>query len=318
MRYTFLRDSKTVSGIAQQSKPRAFKRLKRIDALWGYAFITPQLMGFLIFVIGPLIAVFVFSLQEFNILANKRTFVGFGNYSQMFLEDSLFIKTLLNSLVFTVGLVPINIALALTLSIVLSQNMPGKIFFRMIFFAPVLTSAVAWAIVWRFLLQGENGIVNQYLIFFGIRGPNWLREVGWAMLSVIVVRVIKNVGLNMIIFLAALSNIPVQYVEAARIDGANRWVIFQKITLPFLAPTSLMVVIITVIGSLQVFDHILLLTAGGPQHSTLVLVYYIYYQAFEFFEVGYASGAAVILFVLALVFTLVQWLLRRKFVFQEV
>ena len=210
MRYTFLRDSKTVRGIAQQSKPRAFKRLKRMDALWGYAFITPQLLGFLIFVIGPLIAVFVFSLQEFNILANKRSFVGFVNYSQMFLKDSLFIKTLLNSLVFTAGLVPMNIALALTLAIVLSQNVPGKIFFRMIFFAPVLTSAVAWAIVWRFLLQGENGIVNQYLTFFGIRGPIWLREIGWAMLSVIVVRVVKNVGLNMVLFLAALSNIPVQ------------------------------------------------------------------------------------------------------------
>ena len=132
------------------------------------------------------------------------------------------------------------------------------------------------------------------------------------MISVIVTLVIKNVGLNTIILLSALTNLPNEYREAARVDGATRWQVFRQITLPLLAPTLLFVTVITVIGSLKVFDHIMLMTAGGPANSTMVLVYYIYYQAFQFFETGYASALAVILFILAAALTLIQWLLRGK------
>ncbi len=277
-----------------------------------YLFIAPQMAGFFIFVLGPLVAVFIFSLQSRNLLSGQVSFVGLQNYIQMIQMDPLFTKTLVNSLIFTMGLVPTNIALALAISLILSKQFRGTTFFRTVFFTPVVTSAVAWAIVWKFLLQGEAGLVNRYLEIFGITGPNWLREPHWAMFSVIITRVFKNLGMNIVLYMAAITNLPTQLMEAATIDGAGRWTIFHKITFPLLMPTTLMISVLTVIGSLKVFDHIMLLTAGGPNNATMVMVYYIYHQAFQFFETGYASGLAVILFLIVLVLTLSQWSIRKK------
>ncbi len=289
----------------------------RRDELYGYLFIAPQMIGFLVFVIGPLIAVFIYSFQERNLLTGQATFVGLENYFTMFYKDKLFSKVMLNSLFFTLGLVPLNVALSLGLAVALTNQLRGTTLFRTVFFAPVVTSAVAWAIVWKFMLQHESGTVNQYLALIGIDGPNWLREPAWAMISIIFTRALKNMGLNMIIFMAALASIPKTYSEAAKVDGANEWKIFRHITLPLLAPTTLMVVIITVIGSLKVFDHIVLLTGGGPANATMVLVNYIYHQGFQFFETGYASALAVVLFLITLILTVTQWSLRRRFVYHE-
>ena len=291
--------------------------LKRVDTLWGYLFIAPSMLGFLMFVLGPLLAVFLFSLQTRNLLTGQTAFIGFENYRVMLLEDQLFSKTMLNSLVFTAGLVPLNIIMAMTFAILLSRETVINRLFQTIYFAPVVTSAVAWAIVWRFMLQGQQGVVNQLLGIFGINGPNWLFEPGSAMFAVIFTRAIKGVGLNMVIFLSALTNIPEDFKDAARVDGAGGWQIFRHITFPLLAPTTLMVTIITIIGSLKVFDTIVLLTNGGPSNATTVLVYYIYYQAFRFFETGYASALAVILFIIALGFTVIQWGLRRRLAYAE-
>jgi multiple sugar transport system permease protein len=296
---------------------KSYKGLARQDAMWGYLFIFPSVLGFFLFVLGPLIAVFVFSTQSRNLLTGQVTYIGMQNYQDLFTADPLFKKTVINSLVFTAGLVPLNIILALTLAILLNRQTRSARIFQTIFFGPVVTSAVAWAIVWRFMLQGEQGVVNQVLAIFGLHGPNWLFEPNWAMFSVIFTRAIKGVGLNMVIFLSALANIPEEFTDAARVDGANDWRIFRNITFPLLAPTTLMVIIITVIGSLKVFDTIVLLTNGGPSNATTVLVYYIYYQAFKFFETGYASGLAVILFLITLVLTVIQWSLRRKVVHAE-
>ena len=288
------------------------------DSVWGYAFVTPQLIGFTVFVLIPIVSVFLFSMESRNLLSGKVSFIGLDNYATMFGKDPLFWKTIGNTLVFSAGLVPFNIALALLLANLLARALAGITFFRAVFFAPVITASVAWAIVWQFLLQGERGPINQFLAVLGLNGPDWLRTEGWAMAAVIFSRVIKTVGLNTVIFLAALKNIPSELVEAAQIDGANRAQVFRKITLPLLAPTTMLVTVITVIGSLQVFDHIVLLTQGGPANSTFVLVYYIYFQAFKVFETGYASSLAVVLFVIALTLTLVQWALRRRFVYNEV
>jgi multiple sugar transport system permease protein len=291
--------------------------LARQEELYGYLFIAPQLLGFVLFVLGPIIAVFIYSFQERNLLTGAVTFVGPANYIHMFSADRLFSKVISNSLIFTAGLVPLNVVLSLALALLLSYKLRGIGFFRTIYFAPVVTSAVAWAIVWRFMLQHESGPINQYLALIGIDGPNWLREPAWAMVSVIVTRVFKNVGLNMIIYMAAIAALPKSYDEAALVDGANRWQILRYITLPLLAPTTLMVVVITLIGSLKVFDHIVLLTGGGPANATMVLVNYIYHQGFQTFETGYASSLAVILFILTLSLTLLQWSLRRRFVYHE-
>lgn len=291
--------------------------LKRQDRVLGYLFVSPQLLGYLVFVLYPLIAIIVFSLQDYNLLSGVRGWIGFDNYRSMFASGSLFLKTLGNSLVFTAGLVPANVILALFLANLLTKPIRGRTFFRVLVFAPVITSAVAWAIVWKFMLDGENGIINQLLALVSIDGPNWLRSPAWAMVSVIVVRVLKNVGLNVVLFTAALMSVPPQFAESASIDGASGRQIFFRITLPQIMPSVIMVTIITLIGSLKVFDHIMVLTAGGPNNATMVLVYYIYYQAFQFSEPGAASGGAVVLFLVALLLTLFQWTLRKRMAYQE-
>lgn len=290
--------------------------LSRRDALFGYLFIAPQLLGFALLVLGPLVAVVVFSTQERNLLTGEVRNVGLDNFEFMLTEDPFFTKVLKNSLVFSGGLVPFNLILALVLALLLTQRVPGIVFFRMLFFAPVITSTVAWAVVWRFLLQGEAGI-NSFLQLAGINGPNWLREPDWAMFSVIFTQVIKNVGLNTLIFMAALQNIPRDFSDAASVDGANLFQRVRHITVPMLSPTIMLVLLITLIGSLKVFDLIMLLTGGGPANSTNVLVYYIYFRAFKVFQTGYASSLALVLFVMALAITIVQWMLRRRFVYSE-
>lgn len=310
----------TSQSLERDAVPEKRKRqlsLAARDSLYGYLFITPQIIGFLLFVVGPVILVILYSFQERNMLTGLSEPVGFANYERMLGGDPLFPQVLTNSLIFTAGLVPLNLFLSLILAMMLNQKLRGITFFRTLFFAPVVTSAAAWAIVWRFILQGEDGTLNQFLALVGIQGPNWLREPSWAMFSVIFTRVLKNVGLNMIIFLAALQSIPREYTEAATVDGANVFQRFTRITIPLLSPTILLVTVLTIIGSLKIFDHIVLMTNGGPSNATTVLVYYIYFQAFRVFNTGYASALAVVLFMLALIATVTQWLLRKRFVYSE-
>lgn len=291
--------------------------LARREAIFGYLFVLPQVLGFLLFVVGPLIAVIYYSFQDRNILTGISEPAGFANYNFMLNQDPLFWDVLINSLVFTLGLVPLNLMLATILAVLLNRKFAGSTFFRTVFFSPVVTSAAAWAIVWKFILQGDDGALNQFLGLVGIDGPNWLREEDWAMVSVIVTRVLKNVGTNMIILLAALQSIPKDYEEAAAVDGANQFQRLFKITIPLLAPTLLLLTVLTLIGSLKIFDHIVLMTNGGPSNATTVLVYYIYFQGFQVFNTGYASALAVILFFLALIATVTQWTLRKRFVYSE-
>lgn len=300
------------------AEPNFWQRLslRQKDQVFGYLFVAPQTIGFLLFVLVPLVMVFVFATQHRNLLAGTVEPAGFANFERMLNDDPFFETVLRNSLVFAAGLVPINITIALTLSIILTQRIRGAIVFRTLFFAPVITSAVAWAIVWRFLLQGDQGI-NAFLELVGIDGPNWLREPNWAMFSVIFSRAIKGVGLNMIILMAALQNIPQDYNDAAAVDGANAFQRARFITIPLIMPTLMLVILITLIGSLKAFDHILLMTQGGPGNATNVLVYYVYFQGFRIYQTGYASALAVILFAITMTATLVQWFLRRRFSYEE-
>ncbi|WP_062228003.1 carbohydrate ABC transporter permease [Aureimonas frigidaquae] len=286
--------------------------LRRRETLEGWLFVSPTVIGFLIFFLGPLIAIFVYAMSDWNFLSGEAMFVGLANFEDALFQNPDFWHVVRNSAVFALGLVPLNVALALFLAVALARPFRGVILFRTIFFAPVITSAIAWAIVWRFMLQGESGAVNQLLAYLGIAGPNWLREPNWAMAAVIVTRVIKMVGLNMILYIAALQSIPRDYEEAAGLEGASRWQIFRMITLPLLAPTTLVITVLTTIGSFKVFDHIYQMTGGGPENGTLVLAFYIYQQGFQFFDIGYASALAMIMFVIVMALTIVQVLLRRK------
>ena len=293
--------------------PRAsWLTLRRREMFEGWLFVSPTLIGFLIFFLGPLIAVIIYSLSEWNLLSQQMTYIGTANYQDALTQNPDFWHVIRNSVIFAAGLVPLNMTLALALALALCRPGRGVVFFRTAFFAPVVTSAVAWAIVWKFLLQGEAGAVNQMLATVGIDGPNWLREPDWAMAAVIVTRVLKMVGLNMILYIAALQSIPRDYEEAARLEGAGNWQIFRMVTWPLLAPSTLIIRVITTIGSFKVFDHIYLMTGGGPENGTLVLAFYIYEQAFEFFNVGYASALAMIMFAIVLVLAVVQIMLRQK------
>jgi len=288
----------------------------RRDWLVGYAMVAPVVLGALAFVVLPLGMVVWYSLHEWNVLANTFTFVGGENYQRMAADAGL-ADALLASLWFSAGLVVLNISLALLLAVLLNQKLPGTTTFRTFFFSPVVVSLVAWTIVWSFLLQADGGI-NGFLEAVGLQGPNWLRHETTAMVAVIVVQVFKSVGLNMILFLAALQGVPEELQEAALLDGAGAWRRFRSITLPLISPTILLVSIITIVGSLEVFAQIDVLTGGGPGNSTTVLVYYLYQQAFRFNEFGYASAIAVLLFVIVLVLTLLQWQSRKRWVFHEV
>ncbi|MFI7447358.1 carbohydrate ABC transporter permease [Nonomuraea sp. NPDC049714] len=292
-----------------------FWTIPRRDALVGYLLISPQLAGSVLFVLLPLALVGWYSLQEWNVLAGTFDFVGGENYAKL-LADPNMGEVLTSTTLFSIGLVVLNLALALLLAILLNQKLAGTTFFRTLFFSPVLVSLVAWTIVWQFLLQGDGGI-NGLLGAVGVDGPNWLRGDATALLSVVVVQVIKNVGLNMVLFLAALQGVPRQLYEAAELDGANAWVRFLRITMPLISPTVLLTSIITVVGSLQVFAQIAVLTQGGPGMSTTVLVYYLYQQAFQFRHFGYGATLSVLLFLIVAALTLVQWRMRRKWVFHE-
>lgn len=301
----------TMAARAQRSDA-PWLTLKMREAMEAWLFLSPTLAGFLIFFVAPLVAVLGYSLTEWNLLTQQATFVGLANYEDALTRNADFWHVARNSAVFALGLVPLNMALALLLALALSGQFRGVVVFRTIFFAPVVTSAAAWAIVWKFQLQGEAGFINQMLAGIGIAGPNWLREPNWAMAAVIVTRVIKMVGLNMILYIAALQAIPRDYDAAARLEGASSLQIFRMITWPMLGPTTLVIMVITTIGSFKVFDHIYLMTGGGPENGTLVLAFYIYQQGFEFFNVGYASALAMIMFVIVMALTVVQLALRRK------
>lgn len=295
------------------TKSAGARSLRRKEALTGYAFVLPQLIGFTFFVLIPLVNVFIYSFHNKNMLFGTNIFIGFDNYIKLFTNDSLFWMTLRNTFVFSVLLVPLNLVLALMLALYLGDGGFGTRFTRTVIFLPVVTSGVAWAIVWKYLLQsGTAGPVNYFLSLVGIPGPNWLTDKGWAMISVVINRVLKNLGTNVLIFYGAVMNMPQDVIEAARIDGAGSWKLLVKIKLPLLMPTILMVSIVTMIGSMRVFDTIRLMTDGGPEGSTMVLVYYIYHQAFKMFNTGYASAIAVVLFVIVLILTIIQWAMRKK------
>ncbi|MDP9562470.1 MULTISPECIES: carbohydrate ABC transporter permease [Agrobacterium] len=307
--------------VAQEiTRPRhrpssAFWTIARRDSLAGFLFIAPQLIGIIIFVLIPLGLVFWYSLHEWNVLANTFTYTGAQNY-RMLIEDGNLLEVLGATGIFSAGLVVFNLSLALLLAVLLNQKLAGIAIFRTLFFSPVVVSLVAWTIVWGFLLQ-KNGGINGMLLMVGIEGPNWLREETTAMISVIVVQVFKNVGLNMILFLAALQGVPKELYEAARIDGAPAFKQFRRITLPLISPTILLTSIITIVGSLQVFAQIAVLTQGGPGLSTTVLVYYLYQQAFQFHFFGYGSTLSILLFLIVAVLTFAQWQMRKRIVFYE-
>lgn len=281
----------------------------------GWMMIFPVLLGFVLFVVYPIFSVIRDSFTSYNPLSGEAAFIGIDNYTRLLTDETALIVAK-NTFIFALLLVPVNMILALTLASMLNANFAGKTGFRAVFFSPVVVSTVAWTIVWRYILQ-DDGPINFGLGQFGIDGANWLQDGSWPMISVVMVQVFKNVGMNMVFFLAALQGVPDEMYEAAEIDGARRWSQFRYITLPFISPTILLVSVLTIAGAFQVFAQVLLLTGGGPGLSTTVLAYYIYLTAFKIFDLGYASALATVLFIFIMILTVIQWRLRKKWSFRE-
>ncbi len=271
----------------------------------------PAILGTFIFIIIPMICSFGLSFTKWDLL-NSVKFVGLQNYVQLFQSD-LFYKILSNTVVFALATSISGVIIPLILASILNSKIRGSEFYKTAYFLPFITPMVVVGIVWAWIFDPNIGLLNQVLQIH----INWLYDSKYAMPALIIVSVWKLIGYNMIIFLSSMSGISQSMFEAAKIDGANAFQTFKNVTIPLLSPTIFFVVIITAISSFQVFDLIYLMTQGGPFDSTNVLVYAIYKNAFEFFNVGKASAIAYVLFLIILVLTLIQWHFRRKLVYNE-
>ncbi|OME82100.1 sugar ABC transporter permease [Paenibacillus sp. FSL A5-0031] len=297
-------------------KSAGLASLKSKEMWMGYLFILPIVAGYIIFLFGPIVYAFMMSFTNWSLFGNT-AYIGLDNYIYAMRDDPVFWDTVVNTVYFSAGLVPLNIVLSLLLAMLLKRKIWGIGLFRTAIFTPVVVSLVVWGIVWKFIFSTDGGLVNLLIRTFGGTEIAWLFSETWTMPTVIVVSALKGVGMNMVIFLAALHDVPKDYYEASKIDGASRWETFKSITLPMITPAVFMVTIITVIGSLKVFGQIYVMTGGGPGTSTYVMVFYIFKQAFRSYEFGYASALAFILFSIILVLTLIQWKLRKRWVHYE-
>ena len=275
-------------------------------------FLLPALLGTLIFIIIPVLCSFGLSFAKWDLL-NPITIVGLENYKNLF-NDKVFYQTLVNTIVFAISTSTFGVIIPLILASVLNSKIRGSEFFKTAYFLPFITPMIVIGIVWGWIFDPNIGLLNKLLHLH----INWLYDVKFAMPALIAVSVWKLIGYNMIIFLSTLSSISQSLFEAAKIDGANSLQTFRHVTVPMLSPTIFFVVIITTISSFQVFDLIYLMTQGGPFNSTNVLVYSIYQNAFEYFNVGEASAIAYVLFAIILVLTLLQWKFRKKIVYNEI
>ncbi len=286
-------------------------------SLAGYLFVGPAMLAILVFFFGPVLAALFLSFTDFDIYAladiNNLRFIGFKNYLEL-LTTPLFWKALSNTLFFVFVGGPISMMASLGAALLLnSQKALLKDFVRTIFFAPVVTTLVATAIVFKYLLHTKYGFINFGLENIGIKPIDWLGDPNWAMPAIIVFSVWKNFGYNMIIFIAALQNVPQELHEAARIDGASPWQRFLNVTLPSLGPSVLLVSIMTMTGYFQLFAEPYVMTQGGPAEQTVTVLYMMYEQGFKWWNLGSATAVAFILFLMMLIMTLVQMRIAKKY-----
>ena len=286
------------------------------------ATLVPLGAAFLLFWIYPIAAAAVLSFTNWHGFVSQTPFIGLANYMRAF-QDPIFLQALRNTLVFVLITAPAGISLGLLLALAINRAGPLTQFFRTIYFIPVITSVIATAFVWRYMYQPQFGVFNQVLSLLGLPTQRWLLNPGQALLCVAAFAIWQGVGFNMVIFLAGLTTIDSVYYDAARVDGANSWQVFWKVTLPLLRQTILFVMVTTIINGLQVFAPVYIMTSaiisggesapGGPMNRTLVIVVYQWLMAFKELELGYGAAMGMILLVIILVATLLQlrWLRAR-------
>lgn len=284
------------------------RRRRLLNNLTAYSFIAPNFIGFAVFTLGPIIFAFMLAFMHWD-GSNPIEFAGLDNFFKLF-RDRVFQAAFWNTIIYTGFTVPLTLVCSLGLAILLNQKIFGRNFFRTVAFFPYVASLVAVAVVWNMIFHPEFGPVNMILYTLGVDPndlPRWAADKDWAMITIIMFSVWKYMGYFMVIYLAGLQGIAAELYEAADIDGASAWQKFWRITLPQLGPTTFFVSVMLTIQSFKVFDQVYMITQGGPGTSTLMLVYHIYNEAFISWDLGYSSMVALVLFLLVLVITVVQF-----------
>jgi len=283
----------------------------RLRKVLPYLLIAPSLAVFLVFDIWPIIYSFYLSFMKWNLLSPKKTFVGLDNYITIFTSEE-FLKALWHTVVFTIGRVGGSLTFALLLALLLNTQKRWVSWVQASIFSPHVVSMVSISMLWLWLMDPNHGLLNYLLSLVGLPPSRWLAGVDTALLSVIIVTVWKAIGYDMVIFLSGLQAIPEELHEAAKIDGANSFQRFWKITFPLLSPTTFFLTVTSIIASFQVFDSVRVMTGGGPVDATTVLVFYIYQHGFRFYKIGQATAASTVLFLIILILTVLQFKYAEK------
>jgi len=288
-------------------------KLRQREAILFYLCISPWLIGFVLFYLGPILASLYYSLTEWDLLTAPQ-FIGLDNYVRLFTRDPLALKSFKVTLVYTLVYVPMDLIFGLSLALMLNQKLRGLGIFRTVYYLPSVLSGVAYVVMWMWMFNPQHGLINTLLSYVGIQGPRWLLDPKWA-LGALIMMSLWGVGRTMVIFLAGLQDIPTVLYEAAEIDGASHWKKFWRVTLPLLTPSLLFNLLFGIILTFQTFTNAFVATNGGPLDSTLFYVLYLYRKAFEHLQMGYASAMAWVLFLVVLGCTLVIFLTSGKWVF---
>jgi multiple sugar transport system permease protein len=288
-------------------------KMARREAMEGYLFILPWILGFLIFRLGPMLYSLFLSFTDYAARGAPQ-FIGLENYTYMFTKDPRFLDSLRSTLAFVVGYLPLNLALGLAIALLMNQRVRGITGFRAIYYLPAVTSGVAVAILWQFVFHKQWGILNAILAVFGVQSIGWLVDPNWVMVAFVIMS-IWGVGGSMIIYLAGLQSIPTELYESASIDGANGVRKFWHITLPMLTPTIFFVLITGLIGAFQIFESAYIMTGGGPNYATYFFGLNIYFTAFQSLRFAYASTLAWMLFAIIAALTIFVFTTSRRWVF---
>lgn len=288
--------------------------MKHKEYIWAYLFVAAPILGFMLFALIPLSYSVYVSFTDYSGYTAP-VFNGGDNYVKL-VNDELFWKTLLNTFYAALS-IPIGMALALGFAAALNQKIHGIRFFRTMFFLPTISSIIALTLLWKWIFNDTYGLLNYLLQFIGIQGPAWLSSELWAMPAMIIQGVWGSLGINIVLYLAALQGVPSSFYEAAEIDGANRWEKFRHITIPCISPTTLYVLITSIIGALQDYPRFQIMTEGGPNYSTTTIVYYLFQNAFRYMEMGFASAMAWILGFIILAITVLNFYLSKRWVHYE-
>jgi multiple sugar transport system permease protein len=303
----------------QSSRPHRHLSLARREALWAYAFISPWLIGFLIFTVGPMLASLYFSFTDYDIVTSPR-WIGLSNYINL-MRDELFWHALGVTFKFAIIALPLNLIISYLIAVLLNQNITGRNFWRTVYFLPSVIAGVAVALLWARIFDPRYGILNPFLERFGIQGPGWLSDPQWA-LPALVIMSLWSVGGNIILYLAGLQGVPTDLYDAAKVDGATALQRFRHVTIPMTTPVIFFNLILGLIATFQYFTEVYVISSstgnlGGPARSTLFYNLYLYQNAFKYFHMGYASTMAWVLFVIVLVFTLLIFRSSNAWVYYE-